>query len=142
MKARVMTLKLQGLNLHHLFFLLMLFCMSIGTARSATTYYVSTSGSDGNPGTLSAPFRNINTAVKKLAAGDTLLIRGGTYREEVNILTGGGSAGNYVTIAAYSGEKPILKGSDVVTGWVQHSGSIWKKTGWGQNSQQVFVDFD
>src|ERR1051325_7473065 len=50
----------------------------------ATTYYVSTSGSDGNNGTsLSTPWRTINKAAQTMVAGDTVYIRGGTYRESV-----------------------------------------------------------
>ncbi|HEU4708339.1 MAG TPA: Ig-like domain-containing protein, partial [Methylophilaceae bacterium] len=73
-------------------------------------------------------------------AGDTINVRGGTYREEVSVYTGGGSAGKYVTLQAYGSEKPVLKGSELVTGWTLYSGKIWKKSNWTYNSQQVFVD--
>ena len=120
----------------------LLFVLSIVPAWSAT-YYVATTGSDSSGGaTLSSPFRTISKAMNTAVAGDTVLIRGGTYREQVDVTVGGGSAGNFVTVAAYNGETPVIKGSDVVTGWTQHSGPIWKKTGWTVNSQQVFVDFD
>ncbi|MBK8844736.1 MAG: hypothetical protein IPO33_18825 [Saprospiraceae bacterium] len=34
-----------------------------------------------------------------------------------------------ITFDAYgSGADPIIKGSEVVTGWTQHSGNIWKAT--------------
>ena len=45
----------------------------------AETYYVSTAGSNSNPGTQQAPWGSINYAVSRLFAGDTLYIRGGTY---------------------------------------------------------------
>ncbi|HYD33729.1 MAG TPA: right-handed parallel beta-helix repeat-containing protein, partial [Methylophilaceae bacterium] len=115
------------------------FCLS--PSSWAVTYYVSTTGSDANSGTsLSAPLRTINRAVGKALAGDTISIRGGTYREEVSIYRNGGSAGKYLTIQAYGTEKPVIKGSELVTGWTLHSGKIWKKTSWPHNSQQVFVD--
>lgn len=121
--------------------LLSFFTLAPNPAHSAT-YYVSPSGNDANNGlSLSAPFRTVYQGVARAAAGDTVLIRGGTYREEVP-MPKGGSAGNYITVAAYGSEVPVLKGSDVVTGWVQHSGAIWKKTGWTVRAQQVFVDFD
>ena len=48
----------------------------------AATYYVSTSGNDGNNGTsLSTPWRTINKAAQTMVAGDTVYVRGGTYRE-------------------------------------------------------------
>jgi hypothetical protein len=46
---------------------------------TGTTYYVSTTGNDSNPGTIDKPFRNIITAMKRMNPGDTTLIRGGTY---------------------------------------------------------------
>ena len=112
-------------------------------AAEAATYYVAPTGSDAASGlSLTSPFATVNKAVNKAVAGDTVLIRGGTYREEVNVTNGGGAEGNYVTVSAYGTEMPVMKGSDIVTGWVQHSGAIWKRTGWAVNSQQVFVDFD
>lgn len=115
------------------------FCLS--PASWATTYYVSTSGNDNNSGTsTSYPLRTIQRGFNKAVAGDTINVRGGTYREEVSVYTGGGSAGKYVTLQAYGSEKPVLKGSVLVTGWTLHSGKIWKKTNWAYNSQQVFVD--
>ena len=50
--------------------------------------------------------------------------------------------GKPIIIMNYPGETAVIKGSDVVTGWVRHSGNIWKKTGWPYNSQQVFMNFD
>jgi parallel beta-helix repeat protein len=108
----------------------------------AITYYVATDGSDSNSGTsTSAPFRTIQRAMNVVAPGDNVQIRGGTYREQIES-TRGGTAAAPVTVAAYPGEAPVIKGSVVVTGWVLDSGTVWKKTGWTANSQQVFVDFD
>lgn len=113
-----------------------------------TTYYVAPDGNNNNNGTsLATPFLTIQKGFNTggAAPGNTVYIRGGTYRERVE-LNGdgnkGGEPGNDVRIFAYPGETPVLKGSEVVTGWVLHSGSIWKRTGWTINSQQVFVDFD
>lgn len=107
---------------------------------AATTYYVANNGSDGNTGTsINAPMRTIHRAMAKVVAGDTVLVRGGTYRESI-YADRGGAAGNPVTVSAYQDEVPIIKGSDVVAGWTLHGGNIWKKTGWKYNSQQVFVD--
>jgi hypothetical protein len=52
---------------------------------TSATYYVSTSGSDGNAGSLSQPFGTIKHGTSVLRAGDTLRIRGGTYREYVSL---------------------------------------------------------
>ena len=109
----------------------------------AATYYVATNGSDFASGLWAAsPFRSIQKAMDVAVAGDIVYVRGGVYREQVDVQRGGGSAGSPVRVQNYNGEIVVVKGSEVVTGWTQHSGSVWKKTGWLANSQQVFVDFD
>ena len=106
------------------------------------TYYVAPNGNDNNSGTfLESPFRTIQKAVSRAVAGDTVLVRGGTYREQVE-MNAAGTADKVITVAAYGQEVPVIKGSEVVTGWAPHGGAIWKKSGWPHNSQQVFVDFD
>jgi parallel beta-helix repeat protein len=125
-------------RIFQIFTMLALFVVLAPSAWSAT-YYVANSGNDANTGTtLTAPFKTIQKAMNKAVAGDTVYVRGGTYREEISVYSGGGSAGNYVNLFAYNNEVPVIKGSDLVTGWVKHSGNIWKKTGWASNSQQVF----
>lgn len=110
------------------------------TSWAATTYYVANNGNDINNGTsVSTPFKTIQKAMGKVVAGDTVYVRGGTYREEINAYRGG-TATNPVTVSAYQDEVPVIKGSEIVTGWTLHSGNIWKKTNWMRNSQQVFVD--
>lgn len=47
--------------------------------RTAATYYVSPSGSDTSPGTLSAPKATIQAAVNVAAGGDTVIVEDGTY---------------------------------------------------------------
>lgn len=106
----------------------------------SATYYVDPQGNDAASGmTLAAPLRTIQRAINKVVSGDTIYVRGGVYREEVNVNRGGGTANKMLSIHAYQDEVPIIRGSDHVTGWVLHSGKIWKKTNWAHNSQQVFV---
>jgi parallel beta-helix repeat protein len=84
------------------------------------TYYVSTSGSDGNActdGNISAPKRNIagsSGGISCLFPGDTLFIRGGTYNEQIRPPGGawmrsGTGEGSRVTIAAYQQEVVVLQ---------------------------------
>lgn len=128
---------------HFALLLFVLLLAPIPNAFSATTYYVAPTGSDSTTGlSLYSPFKTLGKAMMKAVAGDTVFVRGGTYREEVTAATNAGSAGNYIKVMAYNSEVPVIKGSDVVTGWTQHSGAIWKKTGWATSTQQVFVDFD
>jgi parallel beta helix pectate lyase-like protein len=51
---------------------------------AGTTYVVATTGSDSNPCSSAAPCRTISKGVSKLRAGDTLLLKSGTYTGPVN----------------------------------------------------------
>ena len=115
----------------------------MATGIFSTTYYVSTAGNDSTgTGSLSLPWKTIQKAANSIAPGDIVNIASGTYREQVTInsLSGGSAAGGYKTFTSYNGTV-YIKGSDVVKSWVLHSGSIWKKTGWTVNSQQVFQQY-
>jgi hypothetical protein len=46
---------------------------------NAGTFYVSTQGNDGNPGTQAQPWRTLQHAVDMIAPGDTILVQAGTY---------------------------------------------------------------
>lgn len=88
----------------------------------------SPNASDDNPGTAERPFRTITRGIKELRPGDTLTVRGGTYREGVEIDLVG-SAEHPITIRAAEGETVVIKGSEVVTGWTR-DGDVWRKEGW------------
>jgi len=75
-------------------------------------YYVALIGDDSNPGSAAHPWQTIQKAANTLIAGDTVYIRAGTYHERV-IPQNSGSAGNYITYAAYPGEAAIIDGSGV-----------------------------
>lgn len=122
------------------FIMIVAFFSLISSSWAATTYFVANNGNDANSGTsINTPLKTIQKAMGKVVAGDTVYVRGGTYREEISAYRGG-TSGNYVTVAGYEKEVPVIKGSEIVTGWTLHSGNIWKKTDWAHNSQQVFVD--
>jgi len=83
----------------------------------ATTWYVSTTGSDANAGTLNAPLKTISYALGQAVPGDTIMVRGGTYSGQLTI-SHSGLLGKSITIKAYPGERPILDGSTItVSGW-------------------------
>lgn len=76
----------------------------------ATTYYTSTSGSDNNSGSSSSPFKTINHGIGVLHAGDTLLVKTGTYSEQLpDSITSGTSWTNAVTIKANPGDIVTIK---------------------------------
>lgn len=74
------------------------------------SYYVSLTGNDNNPGTLSAPFLTIQKALNTVPAGSTVFIRGGRYNEKVTANVSG-TALDYITITHYPNEKVIVDGS-------------------------------
>ena len=72
--------------------------------------------SDDNPGSAEAPFKTIGKAVGLAKAGDTVLIKGGDYREAVSIKSSG-TAEQPLVIKAAPGERVLINGSAPITGW-------------------------
>ncbi len=70
-----------------------------GSVSAATQYYVSTSGSDSNPGTSTQPWRTIQKAANTMVAGDTVIVRSGDYPERVQV-SRSGSSGAQITFEA------------------------------------------
>lgn len=95
--------------MRRLFVILFLITCSV---LSATTYYVSTSGDDGNAGTLAAPWATFQYAITNSSAGDTVFFRGGTYyptnRYGDRITNKYGTAGDPICYFNYPGETPII----------------------------------
>ena len=55
------------------------------------------------------------------------MLRGGTYRHELSVVFSGSDSGTErapITYTAYPGERPILTGSRLVTGWQPYRGHI------------------
>jgi len=69
--------------------------------NSGAAYYVSTNGSDDNPGTSDQPWKTVNYAVNKdiVKAGDTILVQPGTYTELITLGKSGSESGN-ITLKA------------------------------------------
>ena len=112
----------------------------IPDAWSSTYYVDATIGKNTNPGSQDLPFETISAAAIKAFAGDTILISSGIYRETINLTRSGSDLQNPITISAKPDADVNIKGSDLVTGWIMHSASIWKKPSWSVNSQQVFIN--
>lgn len=90
-------------------------------------YHVSVAGNDCAAGTLEAPFRTINRAAAVAAPGDTVQVHSGEYREWVDPQQGGTGEDARITYEAAPGEKPVIKGSEIVTDWVHENGTVWKR---------------
>jgi hypothetical protein len=108
---------------------------------SGTTYYVATTGSNSNPGTLEKPWKTILKAITTLKAGDTALVRGGTYVERImNPSINVGTSDNRITVKAYSGENPILQGLLWMTGasyWTFRNIDVTWDPATGQSSEHM-----
>jgi hypothetical protein len=74
----------------------------------AATYYVATNGSDSGSGSEGAPFRTIAYAVKKMVAGDTTYVRGGTYNEKLIMFSKSGTASAPIKLLNAPGETPVI----------------------------------
>ncbi|HMD88616.1 MAG TPA: right-handed parallel beta-helix repeat-containing protein [Anaerolineaceae bacterium] len=102
-------------NLFRLLIVIVVVTAAIGSFKSVVsaagiTYYVSPTGLDSNPGTLSQPFKTVQKGVNSLAAGNTLYLRGGTYHEAI-IESGSGSSSAPIVISSYPGETAIIDGT-------------------------------
>jgi pectin methylesterase-like acyl-CoA thioesterase len=96
-------------------------------ATKGASYYVSPKGNDTNPGTsLSAPLRTIQKAVDTAMPGDTVFIRGGTYRETVSTSRSGTSTAP-ITIQNYENEAVTVSGTDRITGaWTPAGKEVYR----------------
>lgn len=80
---------------------------------NAPVYYVSPAGDDNADGSEANPWRTLTVSMKRLRAGDTLLVRGGAYRERVEVRGESVPRGRQdarITVKAYPGEEPLVVG--------------------------------
>ncbi|WP_228710760.1 NosD domain-containing protein [Saccharobesus litoralis] len=75
----------------------------------AKNIHVAPYGDDAASGAWDAPFQTINRAVEEANEGDVVLIRAGTYREQVNIK---GKTG--ITLRPNGNQQVIISGADIV----------------------------
>lgn len=73
------------------------------------TFYVSPQGNDQNPGTSGQPWRTIAQANASLQPGDTVLVREGTYAEQIWPVRDG-VQGSPIVYAAMPGENAVIEG--------------------------------
>ncbi|MBN1308034.1 MAG: right-handed parallel beta-helix repeat-containing protein [Chitinispirillaceae bacterium] len=93
-----------------------LFCLQSTTTISAATWFVSPGGNDANPGTIDQPFATLQKGHDKASSGDTVYLRGGTYkitsRAEskigISITKSGTSDAERIYFWAYGDERPVL----------------------------------
>jgi len=121
--------------------------LGFSTFGFSTIYYVNTAADAGGDGTTQeltgehCAFKTIAQVIAASpAAGDSILFnKGNTWREQLTVPSSG-SSGAPIIIGSYgSGNKPIINASDLITGWTNDSGNIWKVT-LATEPGQIFFD--
>ncbi len=100
------------------------------TLVQAHTYFVDTTGSDTNPGTIDSAFATIPKAAGLVVPGDTIYLRGGNYVINTTVtISRSGTAGNLCNLLAYPGEQPRLDFSGMAINssnrGIKLNGSYW-----------------
>jgi hypothetical protein len=90
-------------------------------APAQGTFYVSTAGNDGNPGTQAAPWRTIGHAASAAGPGATVMIMAGSYPENVT-LSQSGQSGAPITFENVPGSAVSLTSLTVNASNVAFSG--------------------
>ena len=91
---------------------IIIIALLFSSIAKAQIYYVSPTGNDTNPGTITQPWATLQKAASTLTAGETAYFRNGTYVAYV-VFTNDGSSGNPITFQSYPGEYAVFDGSNV-----------------------------
>ncbi|MHC4625185.1 MAG: right-handed parallel beta-helix repeat-containing protein [Planctomycetota bacterium] len=103
-----------------------------GDGQQKAVYYVAPSGNDSNPGTQEQPLRSLEKAVEVVKAGESILVRGGTYMPSRTIAVNkSGSKANHINLWAYPGEVAVLdfSNADDSSDGLEIEGSFWHLKG-------------
>lgn len=120
------------------------FTLAFAFTVHATTYYVSPSGKDANPGTSARPLRTFGHSISKLASGDHLVLLEGTFSETMDLGPLGKPAAA-ITIKALKPASTVIQttyegtgiGATVPIGNIVLDGLAVTGTGWGIAFQQA-----
>jgi hypothetical protein len=102
---------------------------AVPPSTTGKTYYVNGKlGSDSNTGLVDGQaFATIAKAISLIAAGDTVLIHAGLYREGINLSSKpAGAAGKPITFGAFGDGEVIVDGSAKVSNWVKQANNTWR----------------
>ena len=78
------------------------------SGNEPVSWYVATTGNDGNSGTLDSPLKSISKALLRVNPGDTIFLREGAYHEFVTPTVQG--KGKLITLKSYPGETAKIDG--------------------------------
>ncbi len=93
---------------------------------SGKEIHVAVTGKDSYPGTREKPVKTVMEASGRAFPGDTITIHEGTYREWIDPVRGGEDNETRILYRSATGEKVMIKGSEVVSGWSNVKGTVWK----------------
>lgn len=118
------------------------FLLFSGPEVVAVNYYLSNEGNDSNSGTSPAQawktLDKLNRLIPK--PGDSILFRRGDQWSGTVTVNMWGIEGRPIVYTAYGkGEKPVIYGSEKITGWIRHKGSVYKAKASTQITQ-LFVE--
>ncbi|UCE66722.1 MAG: right-handed parallel beta-helix repeat-containing protein [Candidatus Zixiibacteriota bacterium] len=93
-----------------------------------TTYFVSESGDDDSSGTdyWSNAWATIEAVNSRVSGGDTVFFGSGIYRGRLDPVSGTAANPTVYACSAFTEGIASIWGSDLVTGWENHSGYIYK----------------
>ncbi len=82
----------------------------------AADYYVATTGNDGSNGSIQSPWKTISYGINHLHTGDTLWIRGGTYKNKSISLDASksGTSSSPIRVKGYPNETAVLSNGEVI----------------------------
>ena len=85
------------------------------TPTTGQTYFIAPNGNDDNPGNEAQPWLTIHKAVGTLNAGETVLIKNGTYTGGLYIQRSG-LPGKPITFRAFPGASPVVNVNQSTSG--------------------------
>lgn len=91
-----------------------LFLLACCLSAYCNTYFVSTSGNDGNSGSISSPWATIQRACNTLQPGDSVIIRDGVYYTDKIIRPrNSGTKDKWITYYVLPNERVVIDGDSV-----------------------------
>lgn len=90
-----------------------LFFLFLSLDTTAKNYYVAPNGDDAADGTPERPLATITAAVQRAGAGDHVIVRGGIYRQSVNIFEKAGTPAEPIYVSEHPGETAVIDGTGI-----------------------------
>ncbi|WP_420799951.1 choice-of-anchor Q domain-containing protein [Paenibacillus urinalis] len=81
------------------------------TNAASEAYYVALTGKDSNDGSKQSPWKTLQHAADTVQPGSTVYVRGGVYKQKLNITRSGSTDSGSITFVSYPNETAILDGT-------------------------------